>query len=436
MANMLPKFFQFGPTKKIVALNTGSQLLGKGISSLTSLAMSFLIAQRFGASGFGDYTKVIMFVTFFFLVSDFGFNALYLQKRQSLNTASHTTSWDSLFGLRLVVSSLLVFIALSLLSFLPYGKTQGYTSIVRLGIIIFSPAIVFQGFLTSANALFQKHLRYDLSTIAVAIGSVLALILIWLTTYVSSDFAGPVFTALSLLIGWIATGAIALLLAKNLPEFQRPRFQVGEIGSLFFASIPLGLTLLFNLIFFHIDSVILTLTRPTIEVGIYGFAYKVFEVPLVIPTFFMNTMYPLLLKTREGDSETNGSFQKLLQRSFVFLILSSFVVVAIVWYAAPLLTIIRPEFFLSILPLRILALGIPLFFATSVTMWGLIALRKQNALVFIYGFAMVINIILNSIFIPRFGYLPAAWITIISEIIILIASGMLLIKYLTNHTNK
>ena len=35
--------------------------------------------------------------------------------------------------------------------------------------------------------------------------------------------------------------------------------------------------LFFNVVYFHIDSIILTFFRSTSEVGIYGFAYKVFD---------------------------------------------------------------------------------------------------------------------------------------------------------------
>ena len=58
-----------------------------------------------------------------------------------------------------------------------------------------------------------------------------------------------------------------------------------RLRSLFIASFPLGLTLLFNVVYFHIDSIILTFTRTSAEVGIYGLAYKIFELPLVLPTF-------------------------------------------------------------------------------------------------------------------------------------------------------
>ena len=46
-----------------------------------------------------------------------------------------------------------------------------------MGIIFFTPSIVFQALTTTGNALFQKYLRYDLSTIAISHGSLVSLML-------------------------------------------------------------------------------------------------------------------------------------------------------------------------------------------------------------------------------------------------------------------
>jgi O-antigen/teichoic acid export membrane protein len=56
-------------------------------------------------------------------------------------------------------------------------------------------------------------------------------------------------------------------------------------------------------------------------------------------------------------------------------------------------------------------------------MWMLIARKQQIILMFIYGISMMINIILNIMFIPTYGTTAAAWITVISEGIVLIMSG-------------
>src|SRR3989338_10978227 len=178
--------------KQHIAWNTMAQILGKMISAGATLIGSVLIARRFGVIAYGDFTKVITFVAPFYLIADFGMNAIYLQK-QSLETGKKSDTnddWSTLVTLRIAGSLILLFIAVGVLSFLPHGNNQGYTSLVRLGIILFAPTIVFQSLLTTANALFQKHLRYDLSAIAISTGATIGILLLWIVTIVVSDALG------------------------------------------------------------------------------------------------------------------------------------------------------------------------------------------------------------------------------------------------------
>ena len=399
-----------------------AQILGKMISAGATLIGSVLIARRFGVIAYGDFTKVITFVAPFYLIADFGMNAIYLQK-QSLETGKKSDTnddWSTLVTLRIAGSLILLFIAVGVLSFLPHGNNQGYTSLVRLGIILFAPTIVFQSLLTTANALFQKHLRYDLSAIAISTGATIGILLLWIVTIVVSDALGVTAS-----IGALGIGSfVAMMVAYMLSHRYATRIAFQSFSkhtlSFFVDAIPLGLTLIFNLVYFRIDSFILTLTRSTLEVGVYGFAYKIFEFPLAIPTFFMNAVYPLVLQTiRKNNGKISLSPPPLVVKSGRFLFISSLVVVLLFWFFSPLVSWVRPEFQASVAPLRVLSLGLPFFFLTSITMWTLVAYKKQSSLLGIYGLSMLGNILANILFIPVYGYMAAAWITVCSELCVL-----------------
>lgn len=413
------------PTKLHVAWNTVSQIIGKVVGSGAMLLVSLLVARSYGVEGYGDFVKITTYVALFYLLADFGANAIYLQKQKR-----DENLWGVLLGLRLIGSIALVFLSLAILSFLPRGTGQGYTSLVRFGIILFSPAIIFQAIITSTNASFQKYLRYDLSTLSLGIGSLVTLICVWLITFIIAPKIGPVFATLGLLAGLTTTAIVSIVLVRKITTISLS-FQRKSMLSLFTASIPLGLTLLFNQLYFRADSFILTITQSTADVGIYGFAYKIFEVALVIPTFFMNAVFPLLLQaTSEKQKAISKTLLTLVKKSAAFLLLIAFLLSLILWFAAPLLMYIRPEFFGSITVLRILSLSLPFFFLSSLTMWTMIALGKQKFLVPIYGVSMVLNIVLNLIYIPQYSYVAAAWITVGSEGLVLLISTLVLRKLL------
>lgn len=401
-----------------IGINTASQLVGKLIGAATSFVVAFFLARQLGADGFGDFTKITTYVAPFYLIADFGLNAIMLQKKDS------SVWWSRLLGLRILGSALLVFVAVSVLAFLPQGSMQGYTNLVRFGIILFAPSIVFQAVITSANAIFQKNLRYDLATLSIAAGSVGTVLFLFL--FRTTVAAGII----AVLAGSAVTAGAALFFIKKFSQTIRPAFSRESLTQLLVPAIPLGLTLAFNLIYFRADSFILTLTRPTSDVGIYGLAYKVFEVALVVPTFVMNSVYPLFLGTLNHESEImNYELRKIFQKTLFFMIPASVFMILILWVAAPLLTLIQSDFAAGVPALRVLSLGLPFFFVSSLVMWTLITLKKQTILMAVYGVSMAVNILLNIWFVPTHGYLAAAWITVGSEGVVLVWSSLVLFKY-------
>lgn len=423
---MLKDWFPAGSLRRIIAGNTVSQLIGRMVSSVTIVIVSVLIAQRFGPEGYGDFVKITTYVGFFYLLADFGLNAVYLQQTasQGMKTKQIASApWRTLLGLRLVISSTLVLVALAILSLFPHTVAYGYTPLVRFGIVLLVPVIIAQAITTTTNALFQKMLRYDYSTKAQNIGSffLVAVAIVLATTTV---IAGPLLGVAAVFAGSSVTAIVALVLVFRHLGSITPLFRKDMFLSILRQGAPLGFALVFNLIYFHSDSVILTLTRSTEEVGIYGLAYKVFELPLVLPIFFMNAVYPLLLeKQRTNDSGQ----QKIFERSLQFLLGSSFLLAGGLWVTAPLVTFVRPDFAPSVLPLRVLSMGLPIFFVSALFMWFIIAQKKQLSLVVIHGVGMIVSILLNILLVPLYGYMAAAWVTIASEFFVLAAMAFLVI---------
>lgn len=404
------KVFSPGSTARHVTINTLAQVVGKFFTAGATILISFIIARWYGAEGYGEFTKITTYVALFYLLADFGFNAIYLQR--SPNETNPDIQWQSLLAVRLIAGFSLIFIALSILSFLPEQGAEGYTVFVRLGIILFIPTILFQAILTTANAYFQKRLLYSRSTIAVGLGSFTSLLfLFWVTKQIYYS-QGIITMIMGLTVGSLVMAISSLYFVRKLRQPVTPLFSITKITPLVLATIPFGLTLLFNVVYFRVDSIILTLVRSTAEVGIYGLAYKIFELVLIIPTFFMNALYPIMLRAREKNMD---GFTRLLKKSAIILFGVSACGTIVMWIAAPYVTWVKPDFYGSINAIRILAMGLPFFFLSSLTMWALIAMHKQKTLLIIYGVSMAVTVLCDIWFIPIYGYVGAAVITVLSE---------------------
>lgn len=410
---------------KTVAVNTLSQLAGKTATALTTFIITILLAQSLGANGYGDITKITTFVAIFYLFADFGLNAAYIQL-SSGQSSSHPLLWNVMFTLRTVYSLVLVFLVLSILVFLPGFGNDGYSQAVKLGVLLYAPTIIIQSMITSVNARFQKNLTYHYATIAVSAGSIVTLALIFLSTKIFVPQAILYAGILAMVFGSVISAGIGLAFVKRSINISFV-WDTKQMRLLIKTAVPLGMMLLFDVIYFRADNIILTLFRSTSEVGTYGFAYKLFEFPLVLPTFFMNTVYPLMLNRVNGvfDKKRIGS---LFKKSVYTLLPISVIGSTAGWFVAPYIVMVRPEFAESIQVFRILCLGLPVFFVSGATLWTLIALKKQGTLVWLYGFTMILNIVFNLLFIPAYGSIAASIITVGSETLVLLVSLFLLIR--------
>jgi len=408
-----------------IGANAVSQFIGRLITSATGFVVALIVARQLGVFDFGEFTKVTTYIAFFYLFADFGLNAVFLKKKGA---------WPEFLGMRIVIAFSLMFISLGILALLPNSGVSGYTNIVRIGIILFAPTVLFQAIITTTNAQFQKQHRYDVATRALLVGSIVSLLLLFFYSMTPLSGLGFLGAAVAVSIGSAVTAVTALILTRRF-EPLAVSFSVPTSLSYFIAVFPIGLTLIFNVIYFRFDSFVLTLTRSTVEVGLYGFAYKFFEFIVALPTFYMNAVYPRMLKIQYSAASRLTNIQinelsKMTKKSAFFLLASSLILTAIVFLLSPLLTLVGPKFEGSVAALRILSLGFPFFFLSNLTMWTLIAVDKQRHLVWIYGVSMMSNIACNLWLTPVYGYIASAWITVASEGVVLALGGMMLVKYI------
>ena len=405
-----------------VFYNAGAQILGKGFTAGTTLVVTLLVGRSLGPAGFGDFTKIFVFVGYFYTFADFGLNSIYIAQSTLKN---ETGLFKVLVSLRLVMA--LVFVALALLVgfFLPYNAVEntGFSPLVKIGIAVASLTILTQALYTSANSLFQKKLRYDLSTVAATSGVIAILLTVFLA---SAKGASVIRFAQAYVFGGIVTVFVAyLIIYKRWQILVFPKIDRVAFLNYLSKSWPVGLALILNLLYFRADVLILAWVRQPQEVGIYGLAYQFFEASLAVPIFFVNAIYPYLAtvyKQNIGKFYKNFKFWVLVLLALsvivsVFLILVSFLI--------PFLYDMR--FVASQAPLVILASGIPFFFLSALLWHILIIYDRQKSLALVYGAGFIFNLTANLIFIPKFGYIAAAANTVISEAFILLLLAVIVV---------
>ncbi len=397
---------------KKVFLNTAAQLIGKTITASTTLLLTIIIGKSLGPAGYGDFTKIFTFVGYFYIFSDFGLNAAYIRLSQY---QKGSTLINVLFGLRLSLALALAIIAIGISQILPYDTVAGtgFSPLVKIGIAIASITIITQALLTSVNAYFQRNLRYDLSALAAVFGT--------FATLGATIFAFLYSPALNMYVGSYVTGGLivvcfALYFTKRYLKFIIwPKLSVKSSRALLGLSWPVGVALIFNLIYFRMDIFILSYTRPPAEVGIYGLAYQFFEASLAVPIFFANSLFPMLTTLYAKDKKE----YRVQTKRWGFLLtgisaLATFGLITISF----IIPFIFEKFKGSQTALIILALGMPFFYITALLWHMTIVTNRQKLLIPVYFTGGIANVLLNLAFIPKYGYLAAAISTVVSEALI------------------
>ena len=176
---------------KIVFKNTIFQVLGKALTAATTLIVTLLIGKFLGPTGYGDFAKIFTFVGYFYVLADFGINSIFV-KLTTKDEDSTTRLFTSLVTLRLVLGISFALLASSIAFILPYNPAEstGFSPLVKIGVVIASITILSQSLYTSANAYFQKILRYDFVTVTAALGSLAILITAALASFKKASVIG------------------------------------------------------------------------------------------------------------------------------------------------------------------------------------------------------------------------------------------------------
>lgn len=396
-----------------IALNSGFQFLARLISTLSILGVTFLITQNLSKQVWGDFVAITSYIAIFSLVVDFGLNGIIVKL---INAKEETEKYiENLFGLRILLAIFSIFLALAVLSFLPHSST------VKFGIIVGLFMLVAQGVFNTAGAVFQKEQRYDKFAFADILGSLTIFLLSFIAVNLRAD--------LSVLIAIFAAGTgvkavIGFVMVAATFEKKGILFDFGLWKSLIISALPLGLVMVFSQINANIDKQIIALSNaepiislgPSVAIAVYGLAYRFFDFAIAIPGFIVNSSYPVLLEKQKENKETLG--KDVSDLTIAMFILGG-VLAIFGWLVSPMVINIFGDYQASVLPLRILLLGLPFFFISALFLWVTVTINKEKVLPFIYLFATLFNIVANLIFIPNFGYNAAAVITVVTEILVL-----------------
>ncbi len=408
----------------VVPLNL--TLITRGID----FAFAMFYVRLLGPVGTGQFAFVVALYGIFELISRFGLDTLLTRevaRDKGLSNRYLTNVCVLRTGIWIVTTLLMMGVTLA------FWWVDRITLMEVNTILIFAVAMLFAGYSDALSAAFHAYEKMEYPAI--------------LTTISALIRAG--LGALVLLLGWglpaIAWVAVFTVIVQVIWFYitlRRTLFQwdwawdSGLQRWMLWNSFPFMVNSLLANILLNIDIWLLRLLSGEVASGLYSVALKYRFGITIIPSMFNFAVFPLFSRyARQTGEGLMGAYRLSIR---LLTILSLPIAFGATVLAKPLALLVGGSEFIDIeesvtvlnrtfryiggshLALQVVIWTIVLNFINALTQYVLIALDQQQYLTKAFAQVVIFNIVGNLLFIPTFGYVGAAVVTILSELFLIV----------------
>lgn len=410
-----PKTIYEEVIKRPFYLNFFSLNLSSLVNKVLHFFLFLLLIRSFAPAEYAVYTLAWTHIGLLLPLLDFGttsYGLVYLPEQDQKKSST-------LFSFRIFLSIITLILTISLAFVFRYPP-QIMLAIILTSIVIL--ANTFSGSFLIFSSVAEKSYLVSLVSMIFQIFLVLTTIVVVL---MSQNIIG-VFVVIFVLYSLYGF-ANFILIKRQFPnlkfQFDWPSwFKIGKKSLVF-----LVISLLASF-YSKADVLLLNFLKGTRDVGIYSAGYKFLDAFMFMVTAYNISAMPMF--SRFVREKKKAIFTTKIKKDLILLTgLGGGAAVAVFILAPVVLPIfMKGDYNSSISVLRIIIFALPLILLTSVSLNGLYALGKAKSIIYLFSFQLAYNLVMNYSFIPSFGFVAPAWITLGGETINTVISFIIL-KY-------
>jgi O-antigen/teichoic acid export membrane protein len=402
------------PRRLVVRLATNAVIhtAGSGFASLIGLFTFVAVTRGLGPQAFGDFTTAMAFLFLPIVVADVGLAATVLREISASPDRTARVMGAAL-PLRALIASGAVGLAVGVGMAIPFNEqTQTAILIGSLG--------TFLHLLTlSLLPAIQAQLKMHLAVGANVAGRVVTLAITLAALNAGFGFKGVMAAHVT---GLAVTFVLHLFVVTRLVSL-RPIVDPAYWRSLLRGALALGLAVSLTQIYFRVDTLLLALLTSSTEVGLYGAAYKFIELSqFVVGGIAISVFPPLTRFIATGDPRA----QRLIQKSFdVLLAVAAPLALAMIVLSSQIILLTAgAEFLEAGAALQLLAPYVLFSFVNGLLVRILLGFKRDRTLLVLAVTILALNVSLNLVFIPMYGFRAAAVVTVVSEAFALVIGAV------------
>jgi O-antigen/teichoic acid export membrane protein len=399
-----------------VARNTAIQFGQQVVTWLSSFALMMFLPRYLGPVKYGHIYLAEMLTAMFIVFVQY--DGRYSIARRVARDREHAGE--------ILVNSLAFRSILWLIAFaglMVFSFVADYTPVVRMILILFGFEMLW---ITARTVMTGVFLGYEITGYG-AVGAIAERVLVSGAGIAVLLLGGEeVAIAVVMIIGTLVNFTIcAHFFRKLVPKLPRVNLESAKI--LIREGFPFLLWTIFGIIYYRIDSVMLSLMTNEAVVGWYGASYRFYDVLAFLPSIFSLAILPVLSKLhgKEGNMLAITT-----QKSLNFILVTGIPLSIVVFFFSK--EIINFFFGISgygpsVDNMGLFAIGLPLLYIDMVLGTAIIACNKQKQLAWIALAGVLTNVGLNYFMIPVTqhslgnGGIGAAIATICTEFVVLLA---------------
>lgn len=405
--------------RRIVS-NTFISLLGQAVTWTSTLFLTIAYGRFLGDVKFGELYFALTFALLIGFPIEFGFNQQLTRDvarapSEALRYVSNIllikgVLWLALYGFMLLICWLLGY------------SVEERMLVAICGVLLLSTAV--------ANTFASLHNSFERVVFPV-VGTVLEKGLAALVGILLLKYGADVQVMAFVLLGGSLANAIwqgwwFLRLVGRRFSIDRPL-----IRELVRTSIPFLVYGVLGVIYYRLDTVVLSLMTSTAVVGWYGAGYRLFDTLVFLPSLVISAiMYPIFSKL---SMSSERDLKMAIEKSMNFLLFCGLPIATLLITAAP--NIIgflyhRVEFTHAIPVLQTLAPGLVFLYINAVLSSVLISTKREKKIMLMAASALVFNLGLNLILIPQYQHVGAAVVTSLTELLLICMTVVFLPRHL------
>lgn len=387
--------------------NTGWIIVGKASQMVLSFLVGVWSAQYLGPSYYGQLNYVLAYVALFTSLCTLGITSSVLINELTKYPDEEGKTLGTAIGMRLVSS---IFSAIMIVSIV-FLVDDGDPLLVWIAVLS-SCGLIFKVF-DLIEFWFLKRYLSKITSIASFIGYFATSLY---KIYLIISEKNVAYFALSTSVDYIII-AIILFIAYKKYGGGKLGFSLKRGKEILSAGYHFILSGTMVALYGQTDKVMLKIMQSEAEVGYYSTASTISNIWVFVLSAIISSLSPAIVRFKKEGNETLYR-QKNRQLYSIVFYLSLFVSLIITIFAPLIIKILYGEAYLgSIAPLRIITWYVAFsYLGVARDVW-LVCENKQKYSTYIYIFAVVANIGLNALLIPKFGTSGAAFASLITQIL-------------------